>query len=296
MGIAAEEISTVFDPFAQTASGRQTQQGTGLGVPISRQYVQMMKGNLAVHSELNAGSSFQFEVPVQLVESAEVDIALPPRRVVGLATGQPKYRVLIAEDVESSRKLMVKLLHPLGFAVREAADGREAIAIWEEWQPHLIWMDIRMPIMDGYEATRRIKAAPRSAETIIIALTAGAFEEQRAEVLAAGCDDFLRKPFKEAELFELMSKHLGVRYIYEDTASSLDDSQSDEEELSPATLAALPVDLLRELEQATIRSRSDDIERLIERIRTYDEVAADTLARLAGEFEYEKILNLIERP
>ena len=134
----------------------------------------------------------------------------------GLEPGQPAYRLLVVDDSEVNRKLLVKIFQPLGFEVREAGDGVEALAAWEEWEPHLIWLDMRMPVMDGYETTRRIKATTRGMATVIIALTASALEEDKAVILSEGCDDYMRKPFHEEDLFDMIAKHLGVRYVYED--------------------------------------------------------------------------------
>jgi len=105
-------------------------------------------------------------------------------RPLGLEPGQPAYRLLVAEDREENRQLLVKLLTGWGFDVRAACNGVEALNLWREWHPHLIWMDMRMPVMDGYEATRRIKATPQGQQTIIVALTASAFEDERERVLA----------------------------------------------------------------------------------------------------------------
>jgi CheY-like chemotaxis protein len=134
---------------------------------------------------------------------------------------QPIYRILIVEDSRVNRLLLVKLLQPLGFEVREVVDGQEAVAVWQSWQPHLILMDIQMPVMDGYEATQIIKQMPNGQETVIIALTASAFDEQREAILKAGCDDFIRKPFQEEILFAKIAEHLGVRYIYSEDSSHI---------------------------------------------------------------------------
>jgi CheY-like chemotaxis protein len=140
--------------------------------------------------------------------------------VIGLESGQPQYRILVVDDRLESRVLLVKLLTSVGFEVLEAVNGQEAIELWSSWEPHLIWMDMRMPVMDGYEATKRIKADLKGQATAIVALTASAFEEERSVVLSAGCDDFVRKPFRESVIFEKMAQHLGVRYIYAESASS----------------------------------------------------------------------------
>ena len=191
-GIAAEEMKVLFDAFVQTASGQKQQEGTGLGLPISQQFVRLMGGELTASSEEGKGSVFRFDVRMGMAEAVEVPVEQPARRVVGLEPGQPVYRILVVEDVFESRKLLLNLLGLVGFDARGAENGQEGIAVWEKWEPNLIWMDMRMPVMDGYEATRRIKATPKGQDTVIVALTASAFEEQRSAVMSAGCDGFVR--------------------------------------------------------------------------------------------------------
>jgi CheY-like chemotaxis protein len=181
--------------------------------------------------------------------------------------------------------------------VREATNGQEAIEIWEEWEPHLIWMDMRMPVIDGYEATRRIKATTKGQATVIIALTASAFEEDRERVLLEGCDDFVRKPFREDEIFDMLAKHLGVRFVYDEEPAQPAVAQPAEAQdiLTPAALAALPAGWIADLQQATIRADLNLILNLIEQIRGQNPALADALADLARNFEYKKILTLIEQ-
>jgi CheY-like chemotaxis protein len=161
-------------------------------------------------------------------------------------------------------------------------------------------MDMRMPVMDGYEATKQIKTTIKGQATTIIALTATSLEEERAIVLSAGCDDFIRKPFREADIFDTMNKYIGVRYIYEDvrdvqslTTINKNTSVDIQDALTPTALAALPFDLLTNLEEATIRSKMNQIDSLINEIRTLNAPLADALAILAEGFEYPKIASLI---
>jgi len=144
----------------------------------------------------------------------------PHQLAIGLEPGQPTYRILVVEDKWANRQLLVRLLAPLGFEVQEATNGQEAIALWQDWHPHLIWMDMRMPVMDGYEATREIKARSGDRSPVILALTANAFEEERLVALAIGCDDFIRKPCQEEVILEKMAEYLGVRYIYTDSTET----------------------------------------------------------------------------
>ncbi|MEW5871732.1 MAG: ATP-binding protein [Chloroflexota bacterium] len=213
VGIAAEELPGLFTPFTQTESGKRSQQGTGLGLAISRQYVELMGGQIAASSQLGVGSTFAFDIPVTVLDAIE-EVA-PDRRVVAIEPGQPSFRILIAEDVDTIRLLLSSLLQPLGFAVRQAANGQEALAIWDEWQPDLIFMDIRMPILDGYGAIKQIKSDPRGSQTVIVALTSSAFAEDRSTILAQGCNEFIRKPFRQREIFDVLHKCLGVCFVYE---------------------------------------------------------------------------------
>ena len=151
-------------------------------------------------------------------------MAQTARRVVGLEPGQPEYRILAVDDRLESRLLLVKMLSSLGFAVEEAENGVQAVEMWSSWEPHLIWMDMRMPVMDGYEATKQIKAHLKGQATVIIALTASAFDEERSVILSAGCDDFVAKPFREQVILEKMAKYLGVRYVYDQEPSATSQS------------------------------------------------------------------------
>ena len=234
-GIAPKDLDSVFDPFVQTKVGQQ-QEGSGLGLSISQQFVQLMGGTLSIASHLNQGSIFKFDLPVQLPKPTKAQAPQQSRKVAGLETDQPDYRILIAEDNQVNRLLLKKVLKSVGFQVKEATNGQEAVELWESWQPHLIWMDMQMPVMDGLDATRLIKAkqqecqevsplspspnvqSPPATGTIIIALTANVFEEDREKMLASGCDDFVGKPFKREFLLDKLAQHLGVRYVWEEEA------------------------------------------------------------------------------
>jgi CheY-like chemotaxis protein len=203
--------------------------------------------------------------------------------------GQPRRRLLIAEDQPESRLLLRKLLEPLGFDLKEAVNGEEAVALFQEWRPHLIFMDIRMPVMDGLEATRRIKEADTGAETKIVVITAHALEEERRDILAAGCDEFIRKPFHDTEIFDALAKHLGVRFVYEEEAAPIAGAAP----LDTAALAGLPDELLNELEQALCRIDIAAVDRAIEEIRTCNDPLADALAPLARDSEFGRMLRSI---
>ncbi len=211
-GIAPDELHNLFEVFVQTRTGQQSQEGTGLGLAICRSFAQLMGGTLTVQSEVELGTTVTFTIPVARPEVSSEEEPLDTQQMLKLAPGQPTYRVLVVDDLPDNRHLLAKMLARVGFDVQEACDGQEAIVVWERWKPHLIWMDIRMPVMDGYEATRRIKAKTNGQSTTIVALTASAFEEERNHILEAGCDDFVGKPFCDSDILECMTKHLGVAY------------------------------------------------------------------------------------
>ncbi len=293
-GIAPEELKILFEAFVQTETGRTSQQGTGLGLAISRQFVKMMGGEITVSSQLGEGTLFRFNVQVSLADIAEDVTQQPSQRVIGLAPNQPKYRILVVEDTRENRQLLVKLLELLNFEVREAVNGEEAIALWECWHPHLIWMDMRMPVMDGYEATRRIKAQPKGKDTVILALTASAFEEERTVALTAGCDDFVRKPIQEAVIFEKMAEHLGIRYIYEQSTQSSSGHQGASQSiLNPQALAVMPSEWVAQLYQAATQVDDELVLNLISQIPDEKVELADGLTNLVNNYRFDQIIALI---
>jgi predicted ATPase/signal transduction histidine kinase/CheY-like chemotaxis protein len=294
-GIAPEELDSLFEAFVQTKTGKESQEGTGLGLPISRKFVQLMGGDITVSSEVGRGTTFKFDITVSVVDVSDIETKQATRRVIALEPNQPRYRILIVDDKQDNRQLLIKLLNPLGFELKEASNGAEAVEIWDKWEPHLIWMDMRMPVMDGYEATKQIKSTTKGQATAVIALTASVLEEERAVVLSAGCDDFLRKPFPEVDLFEVMNKHLGVRYVYENPTQPDASLTQDEEQnvLTAAALAALPVEWLACFKQAIINIDLHLADTLIEQIHAEHAALANALNSCIENFEYKKILNLI---
>ena len=183
VGIAPAEIDKLFKVFVQAQAGNNLSQGTGLGLAISQKLVKLMGGQIRVKSTLNRGSTFSFEIAVQLPQAESLTPESINQRVIGLAPGQPSYRILVVEDLEENRRLLVESLTSVGFEVREAQHGVEALSLWESWLPHLILMDLRMPIVDGYTAIKYIRKFPKSQETVIIALTASVLKKSERKFL-----------------------------------------------------------------------------------------------------------------
>ncbi|MEC4804947.1 MAG: response regulator [Jaaginema sp. PMC 1079.18] len=312
-GIATEEMDGLFVAFVQTESGRKAQSGTGLGLPISRQFVRLMGGEIRVESELTRGTTVAFEVQAVLADSREIIQPKISKRPTDLAPDQPDYRILVVEDKRDNRGLLVELFQKIGFSVREAANGREAVEIWTDWQPHLIWMDMRMPVMDGYQATQEIRRRERvqwgersswrqeeqvsfKNRTVIIALTAIAFEEERAVVLSAGCDEIVLKPFQEAVLFDKMSEHLGVRFIYNIDTPVVETSDSPTaataNPIQPDALASMPTSWLADLHKAAICADAELVLSLLKTLPDRQQALRLALIDLVDNFSFEEIARL----
>lgn len=306
-GIDPTEQAIVFEPFGQTQSGRNSQEGTGLGLPISRQFVQLMGGDLHFTSVPHQGSTFYFTIPV---EAVAVDDWLPDEladRVVGLAADQPSYRLLVVEDNLENRQFLVQLLSSVGFEVKTAINGQEAVELWHTWSPDLVWMDMRMPVMDGYAATQQIRRLEQqktvqngrhsttSTATKILALTASAFEDERAAILMAGCDDFLFKPITEAVLFDKLAEHLGVRYCYEtQVVLQTSGGQPADTWLTSQELRRMPSEWIAELHYAARIADEDLILRVLDQLPPTEARLTDALKELVNALQIERLIELTQ--
>ncbi|MEG3850088.1 AAA family ATPase, partial [Microcoleus sp. herbarium13] len=291
VGIAADELKILFNAFAQTEAGRNSQQGTGLGLAISREFVRLMGGNLTLETRVGQGTVFRFDLPIAIAAASETSPQQRPQRVIGLAADRPRYRLLVVEDRWENRQLLIGLLEPLGFEIQQAVNGQEAIDLWESFEPHLIWMDLRMPVMDGYEATKQIKSQLKGQATVIIALTASAFEEERVVALSAGCDDFIRKPFREEEIFEKMAQYLGVSYRYEPIAlpAKPDVTQSHG---AIGLLEKMPAQWREQLHQAATEVDAEQIVELIHQIPPENASLALAITDLVNNYRFDRIVEL----
>jgi signal transduction histidine kinase/DNA-binding NarL/FixJ family response regulator len=293
IGIREEDREIIFSPFERRMDQPLAETGTGLGLAISKQYVEFMGGQIGVTSEPGKGSVFHFEIPVEVLPPSEdISTELQRGRVTGLAEGQGGYRLLITEDKPENRLLLRKLLEPLGFELREAVNGQGAVALFEQWRPHLIWMDIRMPVMNGLEATRRIKESEAGAQTRIVALTAHALEEERREILEAGCDDFIRKPYRDSEIFEALAKLLGVRFLYADEQAPA--AAAGEDELDVAQLKELPPALIYELREAAVLLDDQRCLKVAGVISDHNHELGERLRCMVENLQYKEMLAVLD--
>jgi PAS domain S-box-containing protein len=289
-GISPDDQDKLFRHFEQTKSGQQAGTGTGLGLAISREFVRLMGGDITVNSQVGKGSVFVIHLPLKDGEAQAVQARDNPRHVLRLQPGQATCRVLIADDIEDNRQLLAQLLAPVGFEIRLATNGAEAIQAFEEWQPHLILMDFRMPVMDGHEAIRRIRAMANGKEPKVIAVTASAMDDNRQELMEIGADDFIGKPFREVELFQKIHVHVGVEYVYAEDPTGI--VQEEAAELTPESLANWPQDLIDPMREAVITADLDQLLARIQEVEARDPRIAQGLRRLAEGFHYQKLLDL----
>jgi two-component system sensor histidine kinase/response regulator len=298
LGIAPEEKSKLFTAFGQTETGRNSQEGTGLGLAISQKFVQLMGGDIAVSSTLGKGTIFAFNIQAATSSALEIKTPQETRKVIGLAPNQRDYRILIVEDNQDNRLLLVKLLTAVGFGVREAKNGQEAVELWASYCPDLILMDMRMPVMNGYEATKEIKKHLQGQATTVIALTASALEEERVVIISAGCDDFMRKPFQEEVLWEKIAQYLGVQYLYEEGTKS---GAKRTQELSINShslefhLSQMPREWVEKLHQAALKCLDHLIIELVKEIPETHAPLANTLEDWAINFIFDQIIDLIQQ-
>ena len=304
VGMGPDELARLFQPFSQTVSGQRLQEGTGLGLALSHEYVQLMGGELIATSVYGEGSRFSFTLTLpraDLEATADFSAGIP---ILGLEPGQPTCRVLIVDDLADNRAPLRALLEGLNpkppvLEFREAADGREAIDVWETWQPHLIFMDMRMPHLSGEEATRWIKdrmlERPDAVRTAIVALTASAFDEERDHFLANGCDEFAHKPLVAAELFAILERQAGLRFRRGIHPSSEESPGRLTIEEVTSRLAACPADWRTGLREALDIGDFADITGRLRQIQGRDPALDKVLASWAYNYDLEAFAVALER-
>jgi PAS domain S-box-containing protein len=285
IGIDAEGLDRLFRTFEQLAAGARIG-GTGLGLAISRNFAQLMGGDVTVQSTPGAGSLFTFTFEAKLgdVQHAEADPRGAPVRV---AADQRRPKILVVDDIATNRDLCRELLAQVGFVTREASNGEEALVVHESWHPDLVLMDLRMPGMDGFDATRRLRAAGSTAR--IVALTASGLSDVEPDALAAGADMFLRKPYDDRDLLRRIGDLLRVEYEYEAPVPPSLSAPPERVALSQL-LAELPTDLRGELREAATAARARRITELATRVGEHSEAAAAAIDDLTRRFRYDLIL------
>jgi signal transduction histidine kinase len=286
-GISPEEQHRLFHAFYQTDVGIAKGDGSGLGLIISREFVRLMGSDINLSSQVGQGSTFSFSLP--LPKAAAPAAVLTARRVLSLAVDQPPVRILVAEDDADSRALISRLLENAGFQVRTVKNGQEAIAIFQIWQPHFIWMDMRMPVIDGYQATQQIRALAGGDKVKIAALTASVFKEELSDILTAGCNEIVFKPLAEARLFEVMGQLLNLDYTYESNVQT----PAEIEDTMP-NLKLLPEPLQAELKAAADQLDTEAIHNITEKMQAYP-AHAQIINSWVDAFRFDTLLRALKK-
>ena len=291
LGIPEDKQEELFKPFVQLEQANADVKGTGLGLTMSKLLVELMGGRISVTSILGVGSTFKIELPVSIATIDDIAVEEDWHPVKSIAPDQPIWRLLVVDDNPDNRLLLVAILTEIGFEVREAENGQEAVRAFEQWQPHLIWMDMRMPFMDGYDATRKIRQLAGSDVVKIIALTASVFREQYDSIINAGCDAVLHKPFHAPEIFAILVKYLGVKFIYQDRPAPI---SLPIVETTVEMLGKLPLVLRQQLHEAALNLDIEETDTVIAQIHGLAPEVGDALQDLAQHYQFDRIIHLTE--
>ncbi len=301
-GISPDELDRLFDAFVQAEAGKKSSQGTGLGLAITLKFVEMMGGEIKVESTLGKGSIFAFDIEVDIPVSTLVD-TLFEQKVIGLKPNQSRFKILVVDDSEESRLLLVKLLQNIGFDVLEAENGQVAMLIWKTWKPHLILMDTRMPVMDGMTATQRLRNLNQNHDDLsIIAITASDFTKAKNELKKAGFDDVISKPVSPEIVLQKIAEYLNVSYFYEQVSAS-DSSYGATRYLNSTIshtslfeeLMTMPRNWLSALHQAAKEVNEDLLQSVIEEIPEHKIYLSQILTRLVKNFRLDIILQFTQK-
>jgi signal transduction histidine kinase len=289
IGIAPQDQARLFEPFVQVGE-HGVNKGTGLGLTITRQFVQLMGGTITLESAPGKGSLFRVEWPVTEAAAAAITrtVSAEQGQVTGLLPGQPEYRILIVEDQQENQLLLAHLMENIGLRYQIAADGKQGLDMFQRWQPHLIFMDQRMPVMDGMEATRAIRQLPGGREVKIVAVTASVLKEQRDEMLKVGMDAFVSKPYRFEEIYDCLSQQLGLKYVRESAAEAAPEEPI---QLTPQMLAVLSDPLRAELKAALEILDSEEVATALQKLKPLDAALYQSLSKLADDFDYPAILH-----
>ena len=312
IGIKAENFDTIFEPFRQAEISRQPYEGTGLGLSISRQNARLMGGDIRIKSQVNQGSTFTCQVRLGLRSQTDLATSSQPlRRVIALAKNQPRYRILVVEDVTENRQLLLSMLTTVGFDVRTAVNGKEAVDVWRQWQPHCILMDLYMPEVDGYVATQQIRAEQVAAGSgdrpAIIALSASVIGHSYRNLVSSGFDDYISKPFQINKIFDTIAQHIHVCYRYADPGNNaiVFEGKASKDKgkaalpIAPEQLSEMQSQLLdqsrawkTDFYQAVLGAREQQIARLIEQLPTAS--LAQSLQLCLEQLRFDLLYQLVE--
>ncbi|MFZ1829217.1 MAG: ATP-binding protein [Candidatus Competibacteraceae bacterium] len=259
-GMPPEDAERVFRPFEQAMS-KSPVEGTGLGLAIAREYIHLLGGEIAVRTALGQGSTFSFTIMGEAVAAEHIPELHHDLGDIARIENAAACKILVVEDQLENRVLLRELLARHGFQHREAENGREGVAAARDWRPDCILMDRRMPVMDGIEATRAIVDLGLTPPPVILAVTAHAFHEERAEMIAAGCADVIAKPFDDNDFFARLAQYLPITITRKSPPP--DPSTAPAPMSLPTALALLPAATLAALRDAAIQCDTECVTSLL---------------------------------
>lgn len=296
VGISEHDRPRVFQPFEQFGTGKNVDCGTGLGLAITKEYICVMEGTISVTSRAGQGTVFRMVIPVSPGSKRACDDNKCKLRVVTVEPGQPHFRILVVDDIQTNREILSSMLRAVGLDVRTADNGEQAVEVFSEWYPHAVLMDMKMPIMDGRQATKKIRSLPNGDRTVIIAVSAGVWEEERKTILADGSDDFIRKPFREEDVLSILHRHLGIKYLYEQYDEDRRTTSPEEHrgrQVLPS-FEGFPADLIAQLSEAAQSLDIDTLNSLLPQVVKRNQFTAEAMGRLLKSYEFEALIEALE--
>ncbi len=291
-GISQDDQDRIFDFFVQIGQQSTSEAGTGLGLPISRKNAELMGGHVGVRPTGN-GSIFYVEIPVTLASEVPEPREQISATVVRIEDGR-SHRLMIVEDQPENRLLLKKILQYVGLEVREAGNGEEALSQFMEFTPELIFMDVQMPVMDGIEATRRIRDLAAGKNVRIIGLTAHAMDREKQEILGAGFDEVIEKPFRHEDIFESLTRNLNIHFIYTSRDREKGEEQDQKFEIEQHELDNLPLSLSKRLLQAAELLDRDLCLDLISEIKRVNPGLGDRLTLMVKKLQFKELLKMLD--
>jgi len=292
-GISEEEMGKLFRHFEQTSTGVKKGTGTGLGLALSRELALLMGGDITVTSKLGEGSIFTFKVEIKEGNPDEIE-KKDTKHVVSIENRERTYKILVVDDKKENLQVAVNLLNIVGFITIEAVDGKDAIEKFIESKPDLVLMDMRMPVMDGYESTRIIKSMEEGKDIPIVALTASTFEDERKRIKALNMQGYIRKPFREGDLFRTIGKLLHLKYIYEEDLNEIAEKIPVDNNKFEEDFVKLPELIVSEMLEAISVADLDKLTSIINGFETEYPCVAHKLMNLAKGYEYDNIEKLLK--
>ena len=293
-GIKEDDRDRVFKSFEQVTGKKGRGSGTGLGLSISKKYARLLGGDISVTGDFGKGSIFTFVFTAEEGEASDIQLLAPTKRVVGIVDNNTINRVMVVDDQETNREILGKILSVVGFSVRDAKDGKESLSVFNSWKPQIVFMDILMPVMDGKEAIRKIRKLPGGNNVLIIVITASVLKDEDSEVMESGADTFIRKPFREYEIFDAIEKYTEIEFVLEKKDQEEDDKkQTKPLYLADKSISKLPEELVEEMVKALKLGKFDKLNELLPQVSEFDPELAEVLRDLVERLDYDNLITIL---